>query len=83
MAMVNEPGRQTPVVAETDVLVVGGDGGRLAGRSAANDCDIEDFHDNAQRSTLNAQRSTGRKRELERWALNPSSELNPHWRAMY
>src|SRR5256712_13756914 len=32
MAMVNEPGRQTPVVAETDVLVVGGG---PAGQAAA------------------------------------------------
>src|SRR5881628_2990215 len=32
MATVNEPGRQTPVIAETDVLVVGGG---PAGQSAA------------------------------------------------
>src|SRR5437660_5408162 len=32
MAMVSEPGRQTPVVAETDVLVVGGG---PAGQAAA------------------------------------------------
>jgi hypothetical protein len=28
--------------------------------SAADDCNVKDVHDNAQRSTLNAQRSTGR-----------------------
>jgi hypothetical protein len=45
-----------------------------SGGSAADDCNVKDVHDNAQRSTLDAQRSTRRNLNwtlnVERWALD-------------